>query len=426
MRERIAIIGSGVSGLGCLYFLCKRHDITLFDSNLRPGGHAHTIDVEEPTTGKKLPMDTGFMVFNEVTYPMLCRLFKQLGIRWKKAPMSFSVRHDASGLEWCGSSLNHLFAQRRNLLRPRFWRLLWQINRFNKLAQTAWQTPDAEKISLREWCAQNHLGEDFLNLYLIPMSSAVWSTPPEKMLAFPAAKLMRFFYNHGFLGLNTQHQWLTPVGGSREYVQAILSQCPAQHRLGEPVTQIRRSEREIMVTTAKSEEAFDRVIMACHGDQAFNLLIDADEKEKEILGAFHYNHNVATVHTDASPMPQRSLAWSAWNYQTWTENGKENTSTHYWMNKLQGLTDLGQFFVTINHPEKIASAKVIQKIPVEHPLFSLEALQAQGRVQELNERKGSRLHFVGAWQRYGFHEDGLWSAHRLCSFLLQRDAWEKS
>lgn len=426
VRERIAIIGSGVSGLGCVYFLSQSHDLTLFDSDRRPGGHAHTIDVTEPTTGKKLPMDTGFMVFNEVTYPMLCRLFKQLGIRWKKAPMSFSVRHDPSGLEWCGSSLNHLFAQRRNLLRPRFWKLLWQINRFNKLAQTAWQTPDAEKTSLRDWCTQNRLGEDFLNLYLIPMSSAVWSTPPEKMLAFPAAKLMRFFYNHGFLGLNTQHQWLTPVDGSRQYVQTILAQSPAQHRLGEAVTQVRRSNQGVMVTTAKGEETFDRVILACHADQTCKLVSDADEKEKEILGAFQYNQNVAIVHTDSSPMPKRHLAWSAWNYQTWSENGKETTSTHYWMNKLQGLTPHGQFFVTINHPEKIVSSKVIQSMPVDHPLFSLEALQAQGRIQELNERKDSRLHFVGAWQRYGFHEDGLWSAHRLCSFLLQRDAWEKS
>lgn len=426
MRERIAIIGSGVSGLGCLYFLSNSHAITLFDSDLRPGGHAHTIDVIEPKTGKKLPMDTGFMVFNEVTYPMLCRLFQNLGIRWKKAPMSFSVRHDPSGLEWRGSSLNHLFAQRRNLLRPRFWKLLWQINRFNKLAQNAWQTPAAEKTSLQEWCTQNNFGEDFLNLYLIPMSSAVWSTPPEKMLAFPAAKLMRFFYNHGFLGLNTQHQWLTPVQGSREYVQAILSQCPAQHRLGEPVTQIRRTSHGVTVTTSKGEETFDRVIMACHADQSCTLLSDADEREKAILGSFRYNQNIATVHTDESPMPQKRLAWSAWNYQTWTENGETKTSTHYWMNALQGLTPLGQFFVTINHPEKINPHKVIQTIPVEHPLFSLEALLAQGQIQELNERKDSRLHFVGAWQRYGFHEDGLWSAHRLCSYLLKRDAWEQS
>lgn len=423
VRERVAIIGSGVSGLGCLYFLNKSHDVTLFDANHRPGGHAHTIEVEDPATGKKLPMDTGFMVFNEVTYPLLCRLFKNLGIAWQKAPMSFSVRHDPSGLEWCGSSLNHLFAQRRNLLRPRFWRLLWQINRFNKLAQTAWQTVEAENTSLRDWCAHNRFGEDFLNLYLIPMSSAVWSTPPEKMLAFPAAKLMRFFYNHGFLGLNTQHQWLTPVGGSREYVRTLLAQCPAQLRLGETVVRIHRLPQGIAVTTDRGEEIFDRVILACHADQALACMSDADGKEKGILGAFQFNQNLATVHSDPSPLPQKRLAWSAWNYQTWLENGKETTSTHYWMNALQSLATEQPFFVTINHPEKIRSEKILQRIPVEHPLFSLAALQAQGCIQALNERTGSRLHFVGAWQRYGFHEDGLWSAHRLCSFLRQQDAW---
>ena len=215
MRERIAIVGSGVSGLGCLRFLAARHDVTLFDHDARPGGHAHTIDVTEPGTGRALPMDTGFMVFNEVTYPHLCRLFKELGVRPKQTSMSFAVRHDPTGLEWCGSSLDHLFAQRRNLLRPRFWKLLWQINKFNGLAQTGWRSAEAETTSLRDWCAGHGLGQDFLDLYLIPMSAAVWSTPAEKMLGFPAAALMRFFHNHGFLGLDTQHQWLTLAGGSR-------------------------------------------------------------------------------------------------------------------------------------------------------------------------------------------------------------------
>lgn len=423
MRERIAIIGSGIGGLGCLHFLSGQHEVTLFDRNTRPGGHAHTIDVTEPGTGKALPMDTGFMVFNEKTYPHLCRLFRTLGVAWKNAPMSFAVRHDPTGIEWCGSSLNHLFAQRRNLLSPRFWRLLLQINRFNKLARTGWQTPAAATTSLRDWCAGHGLGADFLELYLIPMSSAVWSTPPEKMLGFPAAALLRFFYNHGFLGLDTQHQWLTPVAGSRTYVQALLARATATLRLGAAVQAVRRQGATVLVTTEQGEETFDRVILATHADQTLALLRDADTEERQLLGAFAYNQNIATVHTDESPMPKTKLAWSAWNYQTWREGGSEQTSTHYWMNALQGLTPRGNFFVTINHPEKIAPAKVIQRIPVEHPLFSLEAMAAQDKIQALNERSGARVHFAGAWQRHGFHEDGLWSSHRLSSFLLGRDAW---
>jgi predicted NAD/FAD-binding protein len=424
VRERIAIVGSGVSGLGCLRFLAAHHEVTLFDPDTRPGGHAHTIDVAEPGTGRALPMDTGFMVFNEVTYPHLCRLFRELGVRPKKTSMSFAVRHDPTGLEWCGSSLNHLFAQRRNLVSPRFWRLLWQINKFNGLAKTGWRSAAAETTSLRDWCAGHGLGRDFLDLYLIPMSAAVWSTPAEKMLGFPAAALLRFFHNHGFLGLDTQHQWLTLEGGSRTYVEALLKAHPADFRFGQGVTALRREGAEVVVTTAAGEERFDRAICATHAPTSLRLLRDADGEERRILGAFAYNQNDAIVHTDTAPLPRATRARSSWNYRTWAKDGGLATSTHYWMNSLQGLTDKGDFVVTINHPEQVDPAKVIRIIPTEHPLFSLEAVAAQGEVAALNARPGARVHFVGAWQRYGFHEDGLWSAHRLCTQLRGRDAWE--
>ena len=423
MRERIAILGSGVSGLGCVRFLAAHHDVTLFDRDTRPGGHAHTIDVTEPGTGRALPMDTGFMVFNEVTYPHLCRLFKELGVKPKRTSMSFAVRHDPTGLEWCGSSLNHLFAQRKNLFSLRFWKLLLQINRFNRLAKTEWQTAAAETTSLRDWCAQKGLGQDFLDLYLIPMSAAVWSTPAEKMLGFPAAALMRFFHNHGFLGLDTQHQWLTLEGGSRTYVEALLQAHPVDRRLGQGVTAVRREGGGVVVTTDRGEESFDRVIFATHAPTTLALLRDAEAEEHRILAAFAYNQNTAIVHTDVGPLPRTPKARSSWNYRTWTKDGQRATSTHYWMNSLQGLTDKGDFVVTINHPEQIEPAKVLRSIPTAHPLFSLEAVAAQGEVAGLNARPAARVHFVGAWQRYGFHEDGLWSAHRLCSHLLGRDAW---
>ena len=423
MRERIAIVGSGVSGLGCLRFLHAHHDLTVFDHDARPGGHAHTIDVAEPGTGRALPMDTGFMVFNEVTYPHLCRLFKELGVQIKPTSMSFAVRHDPTGLEWCGSSLNHLFAQRKNLFSLRFWKLLLQINRFNRLAKTEWQTAAAETTSLRDWCAQKGLGHDFLDLYLIPMSAAVWSTPAEKMLGFPAAALMRFFHNHGFLGLDTQHQWLTLEGGSRTYVEALLQAHPVDRRLGQGVTAVRREGGGVVVTTDQGEERFDRVIFATHAPTTLALLRDAEAEERLILAAFAYNQNTAIVHTDVGPLPRAPKARSSWNYRTWTKDGQRATSTHYWMNSLQGLTDKGDFVVTINYPEQIEPAKVLCSIPTAHPLFSLEAVAAQGEVAGLNARPAACVHFVGAWQRYGFHEDGLWSAHRLCSHLLGRDAW---
>ncbi len=424
MPERVAIVGSGVSGLGCLRFLRGRAQVTLFDSDRRPGGHAHTVDVDEPGTGRKLPMDVGFMVFNEVTYPHLCRLFKELGVKPRPTSMSFAVRHDPSGTEWCGSSLRHLFAQKRNLLRPRFWRFLLQVAKFNRLAAEGWKSPEAERTPLGEWCAARGLGRDFLELYLVPMSSAVWSTPPEKMLGFPAAALLRFFHNHGFLGLNTQHPWLTLEGGSRTYVAALLAACPADVRTGCAVTAVRRTADGVTVTHAGGEERFDRVILATHADDTLGLLADADPQERRILGAFPYNRNVAVVHTDMSPLPRTKMARASWNYRTWQEDGRAVTSTHYWMNSLQGLTDRGDFVVTINRPEQVAPEKVIRTIPCEHPLFTVEGIAAQAEVQGLNERPGSRTHFVGAWQRHGFHEDGLWSAHRLCSFLLGHDAWE--
>jgi predicted NAD/FAD-binding protein len=423
VRERIAIVGAGIGGLGCLRFLATHHDVTLFEREARPGGHAHTVDVPRPDDAGTQPMDIGFMVFNEVTYPHLCRLFRELGVAWKPAPMSFSVRHDPTGLEWCGSSVRHLFAQKRNLLRPRFWRLLYQINRFNGLAREGWKSPEAERTSLRDWCAGHGLGQDFLELYLIPMSSAVWSTPPEKMLGFPAAALLRFFHNHGFLGLDTQHQWLTPAQGSRTYVEALLARRPATRRLGTGIQGVRRAGAQVILTTAAGEDTFDRVILAAHADHALQLLTDATAEEREVLGPFRYNHNTATVHSDTAPMPKARSAWSAWNYQTWAGAARQETSTHYWMNALQGLDARRPYFVTINHPERLDPTKVRFSLPVEHPLFSLEALAAQGRVQALNELPGARVHFAGAWQRYGFHEDGLWSAHRLCTFLLGRDAW---
>jgi predicted NAD/FAD-binding protein len=425
---KLAIIGTGISGLGCAHFLQRDFDLTLFEQNHYVGGHTNTVTAAEPGTGRALAIDTGFMVFNHATYPLLTRLFSELGVATKKTSMSFSVRHAGSGLEFCGSSLNHLFAQRRNLFRPRFYRMLAAIDRFNREAVAALNDPATQNETLAEYVQRRGYGSDFFELYLVPMSSAVWSTPPEQMLAFPATSLLRFFHNHGFLGLHTQHQWWTVDGGAKTYVEKITAPWRERIRLGEGAVGVARVPGGVQVTTSRGAvEIFDHVILACHGDQALRLLQDATAKERSTLAEFKYQPNVATLHTDASVMPRTRLAWSSWNYEIARDAaGGISAATHYWMNSLQGVSQRENYFVTINRPESIAPEKVLRRINYEHPLFSLGAVRAQNEIPALNASAagGTETYFAGAWQRFGFHEDGLLSAARLSELLLGRDPWQ--
>ena len=426
---RLAIVGTGIAGLGCAHFLRRDFELTLFESADYIGGHTNTVTASEPGTGRLVPIDTGFMVFNHATYPLLTRLFRELNVATKKTDMSFSVRHADSGLEFCGSSLNHLFAQRKNLFRPRFYRMLGAINRFNQEAVAALADPASPAIheTLGDYVKRRDYGDDFFNLYLVPMSSAVWSTPPGKMLSFPAAALLRFFQNHGFLGLSTQHQWWTVDGGSKSYVAPLTAPFRDRIRLNSAATAIVRTPRGVTITTnTGTAHTFDKVILACHGDQSLRLLQNPTDAEHRLLSEFHYQPNTATLHTDASVMPRTHLAWSAWNYEIARDaTGGISTATHYWMNKLQGVSDRENYFVTINRPESIAPEKVLKRIAYEHPLFSLGATSAQAEIPALNQSAAgtTETYFAGAWQRYGFHEDGLLSAHRLSAQLLARDPW---
>ena len=382
----------------------------MFEKDDRIGGHSNTVQAGDD------PLDTGFMVYNEVTYPLLTRLFEELEVETKPTSMSFSVQNTADNLEFNGGSLNLLFGQRKNLLRPRFWKMLMQINRFNQETVAELKKKDETKLTLAEYVEERGYGRDFLKWYLSPMAAAVWSSPPDRIEQFPAITLMRFWHNHGFLGLDTQHPWRTVVGGSREYVKKLTAPFRDQIRKGDPVTAI-TAENEIILASGHCEK-FDRIISAVHGDQALKLLAAPTELENKILSAFPYQSNKAVLHTDEKFMPKTKRCWASWNYRV--EEGRH--STIYWMNNLQGATASANFFVSINPSEKIPSEHVIKELDYEHPLFDLTSIAAQKRIPELNDA-GTGRHYCGAWQRYGFHEDGLWSAARLCEQLLGGSPW---
>lgn len=424
-KPTVAIVGGGIAGMGCAYFLRDQFDITLFDRNDHVGGHSRTVGIREDD--REVPIDTGFMVFNKVTYPNLTRLFEELDVPIQPAPMSFSVQHRPTGLEYCGSSLNHLFAQRANLVRPAFWNLLRQINRFNREAPEALEekSPYSE-LTLRQYVDARRYGDAFFNLYLVPMSSAVWSSPPKEMERFPAAALIRFFHNHGFLGLHTQHPWWTVRGGSRTYVRKMTDSFGDRIKLVRAVRGVTvTGSGSATVTTADGlRRSFDRVILACHADEALGLLENPDRDVVNALSPFRYQTNRATLHTDEAVMPENRRCWASWNYRIdASTEGNPHPSTIYWMNSLQNVSDRRNYFVSINDPGRVRPDAVLKTIDYEHPLFSLEAMQAQSRLPLLNAKTDSPLRFAGSYFRFGFHEDAFTSALELSRAMSGRGIW---
>ena len=415
--KRIAIIGTGIAGLGCAHFLHRRCDLTLYEKNDYAGGHTNTVSVAE--ANRSVPIDTGFMVFNEVTYPNLTRLFRELGVATKPTKMSFSVQHLPTRLEFCGTSLNHIFGQRKNLVRPRFWKMIRQINRFNSEAVAALNSAEFAAMNLGEYVRQRNYGDDFLNYYLVPMSSAVWSTPPKLMLEFPTIALLRFFHNHGFLGLHTQHPWFTVVNGAKSYVEKITAPFRDKLKLKNGAASVRREGSRVKVTNVSGQtETFDQVIFASHADETLKMLGDADEQERMSLGEFKYQPNTALLHTDESVMPKTKLCWASWNYRIdRSADGKISPSTIYWMNSLQGVSNRQNYFVSINGEDSVNPKSVLKRIDYEHPLFSLGAIRAQKLLPKLNERMNNNVFFCGSYFRYGFHEDAFTSALDLCRTL---------
>jgi predicted NAD/FAD-binding protein len=420
---RIAIVGSGIAGLAAARLLARRgHAVTLFEAEERAGGHSHTVDVT--LDGITHPVDTGFLVFNDRTYPRLVALFDELGVASVASDMSFSVRHDGAGVEWAGTNLATLFARPRNALRPGFWRMLADLRRFNR-ETTALLSRDAlPATSLGAFLSQRRYGETFRDWYLLPMAAAIWSSPRRAILDFPLASFVRFCHNHGLLAIAGRPQWRTVAGGSREYVQRMLAPLH-DVRLGCPVLRVtRRADGVDIDSDAKLRERFDAVVLACHSDQSLALLADASAKERRLLSAVRYQQNRVVLHTDASLLPRSRRAWSAWNYLAVDgDAGERPVSVSYLINRLQPLPFASPVIVTLNPPVEPLASRVIREFQYAHPVLDASAVSAQAGIAEA---QGSRnTWFAGAWLGYGFHEDGLASAYRVASMIAERSAAER-
>ena len=413
---KIAIIGAGVSGLTTAYRFQPKHEITLFEANDYLGGHANTVEVD--WQGERQVIDTGFIVFNDWTYPKFIELLDELQIPSHETSMSFSVRCDAANLEYNGSSLNGLFAQRRNLLRPSFYRMIRDILRFNRDApELVLKSPAFDETPVGEFLSRHHYSREFAEHYLLPMGAAIWSCPLGTFAQFPIRFIIEFFQNHGLLSVRHRPTWRTIKGGSREYVAKMAKRFSDRVRLSTPIRKVQRSASEVIVTPAHGPpEHFDHVIFACHSDQALRMLDDPTATEQAVLAEFPYERNIAVLHTDEAVLPQRRRAWASWNYRLTGHSSQPAATVTYQMNMLQHLQSQQTYNVTLNSEADIDPAKVLRRFEYHHPIFTVRRAAAQARHPELiNVNRSS---FCGAYWGNGFHEDGVVSALRVCDALF--------
>jgi len=404
-RKRIAVIGTGIAGMVAAYRLHRDHDITVFEANDYIGGHTHTHNIE--LDGRRHAVDSGFIVFNDWTYPNFIRLLEELGVESQPSNMSFSVKCERTGLEYNGTSLNGLFAQRRNLLRPSFHRMIREILRFNREAPVLLDQCD-DRVTLGEYLAAQGYSSGFIDHYIVPMGAAIWSTDPVRMLGFPARYFVRFLHNHGMLSVNDRPVWRVIKGGSARYSERLTAAYRDRIRLNSPIAWIRRQASHVEIKPAGQEaQRFDAVFIATHSDQALRLLADATATEREVLGAIPYQANEAVLHTDTAMLPRRRRAWAAWNYHVLPQQAGPVALT-YNMDILQGLHAPQTFCVTLNHGDAVDPARIIKRMRYHHPLYTPEGVAAQQRHAEINGVK--RTFYCGAYWRFGFHEDGVVSA----------------
>ena len=410
---RIAIVGTGISGMLAAYLLHRDHEITVFEAADYIGGHTNTIQVQ--FDGQTYAVDTGFVVFNDWTYPNFIQLLTQLGVESQASDMSFSVTCERTGLEYNGTSLNTLFAQRRNLFRPSFYRMIRDILRFNRESLSLLDQPEPGP-SLGLYLEAQHYSREFIDHYIVPMGAAIWSASHETMWKFPARYLVQFFKNHGMLSVNERPTWRVIQGGSQRYAEKLIAPFRNRIHLNSPVESIGRFPDYVEIRSKMDRREycalrFDHVIIAAHSDQALSMLADPSPTEKEVLGAIHYQENEAVLHTDTSLLPKRTLAWAAWNYHLLVAHPDRAVLTYH-MNTLQSLSAPCQFCVTLNHTEAINPATILRRITYHHPVYSPEAVAAQKRHGEINAI--NRTSYCGAYWGYGFHEDGVKSALTVC------------
>jgi len=405
---RLAIIGGGISGLFAARKLHQDHDIRVFESGSYAGGHTNTVDAE--VGGETVAVDTGFIVHNDRNYPLFVDLMDELGVTTQDSEMSFSMSCEISGLEYCGSTLNTLFAQRSNIVKPRFLGMLREVLRFNKLSDRLLATSDDQNLAgfLTEHGFSGAIADD----YLIPMAAAIWSSDPAEILDFPAAYFGHFFHNHGLLSINNRPQWKTIPGGSRNYVAPLIAPFKDRVLLNSAVKRVERDANGVDVITADSQRArFDAVVFACHSDQALDMLARPTQAESQVLGAIPYQRNETVLHTDITLLPRKRLAWASWNYHRFADRASHNrglVSVTYDMTHLQHLRASERLLVTLNAADKINPNRVLQRIDYQHPVYNRDSVAARRRWQEISGL--NRSYYCGAYWGYGFHEDGMRSA----------------
>ncbi len=406
-RPKIAIVGTGISGMAAAYFLNRVADVTVFEKESRPGGHANTVDVNED--GSRLPVDTGFIVYNRHTYPYFCKLLEELGVETQDSNMSFSVKGKVSGFEYCGSSLKTLFAQKRNLLRPWFYKMIAEILRFNKEGNRILKEGTHRDYSLGHYLTERGYSDKFRDYYVLPMGAAIWSTPTLKMLEFPLHSFLLFLANHGMLGFTTHFQWRTVTGGSREYVKKLTASYRDRILYNSGVRSVLRRENGVQITTEDGRVFdFDSVVMATHADITLRLLQDSTDKERDLLSLFRYQPNRAVLHSNSNALPRRPSAWAAWNYEVDEAAADPTPCLHYSMNRLQSLKSEKPYIVTLNPLPEALFPEIHYEAEYEHPLYNVESMARQREIDGLNGE--NRTYFCGAYCGYGFHEDGLRSA----------------